>query len=100
MNKYIYSYILHTCTSYILRIQKHILTKIQFYAMANDLQTVYVDPAVTTIERLWEIVSEKVLLSSESAECFFIWQISKEIEILLYSEQTIQDAYPPVKRHN
>lgn len=51
------------------------------------------DPDTTTIERLWEIVSEKVLLSPESAECFFIWQISKELEILLYSDQTVQDAY-------
>lgn len=53
----------------------------------------YIDPAITTVERLWEIVSEKMLLSPESAECFFIWQISQEMEVLLYSDQTIQDAY-------
>jgi len=54
---------------------------------------VYVDPIDTTIERLWEIVAEKMLLSPDSAECFFIWQISKDLEMLLYSEQTIQEAY-------
>lgn len=66
---------------------------LRVYFMDDSHKTVYVDPAITTIERLWEIVSEKMLLSPDSAECFFIWQISKEMEVLLYAEQTVQDAY-------
>lgn len=69
---------------------KLIFILIYFY---TKKQTVYVDPETTTIERLWEIVSEKVLLTPASAECFFIWQISKDLEILLYADQTVDDAY-------
>lgn len=66
---------------------------LRVYFMDDSHKTLYVDPVETTIERLWELVSEKMLLSHESAECFFIWQISKEMELLLYAESTVQDAY-------
>jgi len=66
---------------------------LRVYFMDDSHKTMYIDPTITTVERLWEIVSEKMLLTPESAECFFIWQISKQMEVLLYSDQTIQDAY-------
>lgn len=61
--------------------------------MDNSHKTVYVDPIDTTIEQLWSTVASKMLLDHDSAECFFLWQISKDLEILLYSDMTIQDAY-------
>lgn len=66
---------------------------LRVYFMDDTHKTMYIDPEITTIEKLWEIVSEKVLLTPQSAECFFIWQISQEMEILLYSDQTVQEAY-------
>jgi len=61
--------------------------------MNDTHKTVYVDPETTTIEQLWSLTSEKLLLTVDSAECFFIWVVSPDIELLLFAEQTIQDVY-------
>lgn len=66
---------------------------LRVYLMDNTHKTVYVDPETTTIEELWGIMSQKLLLSTSSAECFFIWAISRDVELLLYAEQTVQDVY-------
>lgn len=38
-------------------------------------------------------MSQKLLLTNNSPDCFFIWAISRDVELLLYSEMTVQDVY-------
>eukprot|EP01112_Ceratiomyxa_fruticulosa_P016161 TRINITY_DN484_c0_g1_i1.p1 TRINITY_DN484_c0_g1~~TRINITY_DN484_c0_g1_i1.p1 ORF type:complete len:444 (+),score=86.76 TRINITY_DN484_c0_g1_i1:157-1488(+) len=66
---------------------------LRVYLMNDTHKTVYLDPETTTVEELWWTVSQKYNLDDQSAQCFYIWAISKDIEMLLYSEQTIQDIY-------
>eukprot|EP01111_Echinosteliopsis_oligospora_P018344 TRINITY_DN834_c0_g1_i1.p1 TRINITY_DN834_c0_g1~~TRINITY_DN834_c0_g1_i1.p1 ORF type:complete len:403 (+),score=115.41 TRINITY_DN834_c0_g1_i1:107-1315(+) len=66
---------------------------LRVYLMDDSHKTVYVDPEHTTMEQLWVQVSQKLNLSEASAECFFLWQVSKDMELLLFVDQTIQEAY-------
>eukprot|EP01113_Clastostelium_recurvatum_P050875 TRINITY_DN9747_c0_g1_i3.p1 TRINITY_DN9747_c0_g1~~TRINITY_DN9747_c0_g1_i3.p1 ORF type:complete len:441 (+),score=129.64 TRINITY_DN9747_c0_g1_i3:184-1506(+) len=66
---------------------------LRIYLMDESHKTVYIDPEETTIEQLWILMSQKLLLDAPSAECFFIWAVSPELELLLYADQTVQDIY-------
>eukprot|EP01117_Protostelium_nocturnum_P002130 TRINITY_DN12774_c0_g1_i1.p1 TRINITY_DN12774_c0_g1~~TRINITY_DN12774_c0_g1_i1.p1 ORF type:complete len:437 (+),score=130.88 TRINITY_DN12774_c0_g1_i1:177-1487(+) len=45
----------------------------------------------TTIEELWEIMSEKLSFSVKTAINFFIWGCERDLELLLYSDTRMEE---------
>lgn len=62
------------------------------YFVDGSFKSIKVDPKKTTIEELWEIVSDKLGLTLGQAEFFFIWGIEEDLELLLFAESTINDC--------
>jgi hypothetical protein len=45
----------------------------------------------TTIEELWQIMSEKLEFNVKTASNFFIWGCERDLELLLYSDTKMED---------
>ncbi|KAH3763254.1 26S proteasome non-ATPase regulatory subunit 8 [Pelomyxa schiedti] len=65
---------------------------LRVYLVDDTYKTVYVDPDNTTVEDLWAIMSDKLGLSPVDAECFFLWGISSEMEVLMFSDAKLSDV--------
>lgn len=73
-------------------VNKGLAHGIRVYLLDGSYKTVRIDPNLNTIEELWEIVSEKLNLTSFSAQVFFLWAKSKDLELLLYTDSTISNV--------
>jgi hypothetical protein len=51
---------------------------VRVYLLDGSYKAIRVDPYTTTIESLWEIAAEKLMLTPYSAQVFFIWARNKD----------------------
>jgi hypothetical protein len=64
-------------------------------------KTVFVDPDTTSVEDLWRMLCEKLGLPESDWECFFLWGISEDLELLMYTNTMVADIiakWPTLKR--
>jgi len=65
---------------------------IRVYLMDGSYKAIKIDPSATTVEELWEIVAEKLMLTPFSSQMFFIWGVSGDLELLLFTHQKISEV--------
>lgn len=65
---------------------------IKVYFVDGSHKSVKVDPSKTTVEELWEYVGDKLGLTVELAQNFFIWGVQGDLELLLFAEMTIEEV--------
>eukprot|EP01114_Cavostelium_apophysatum_P001928 TRINITY_DN11692_c0_g1_i1.p1 TRINITY_DN11692_c0_g1~~TRINITY_DN11692_c0_g1_i1.p1 ORF type:complete len:410 (-),score=94.87 TRINITY_DN11692_c0_g1_i1:81-1310(-) len=68
-------------------------TAVRVYLMDNSYKAFKVDVTQITIEELWEMAAEKLLLTSASAPMFFLFGVRGDLELLLYTHQKIGEVY-------
>jgi len=66
---------------------------VKVYLSDDSYKALKVDPETTTIEELWEMASEKLMLSQASCQVFFIWGVAGPLELLLYTHQTVSQVF-------
>jgi len=62
------------------------------YLLDGSYKAVKIKPS-TTIEELWEIVADKLMLNAETCQNFFLFGMQNNLELLLYSHQVISDMF-------
>eukprot|EP01116_Phalansterium_solitarium_P022761 TRINITY_DN7636_c0_g1_i2.p1 TRINITY_DN7636_c0_g1~~TRINITY_DN7636_c0_g1_i2.p1 ORF type:complete len:491 (-),score=86.42 TRINITY_DN7636_c0_g1_i2:41-1462(-) len=65
---------------------------LRVYFIDGSFKSVPVIPNETTIEELWDIVGDKLGLTVDVAQNFFIWGIQGDLEMLLYADSTIAEV--------
>lgn len=66
---------------------------LKVYLMDNSYKAMKIDTTNTTVEELWEIASDKLMLTPQSATLFFIWGIRSDLELLLFTHQKIGEVF-------
>jgi hypothetical protein len=61
--------------------------------MDGSYKAIKCDPNATSVEELWEVVSSKLMLTPASCVNFFVWGVAGDLELLLYTQQSITDVY-------
>lgn len=62
------------------------------YFVDGSFKSFKINPKETTVEELWEMVATKLGLSEEHSQYFFIWGIEEDLELLLFSESTLDEV--------
>jgi len=69
------------------------MTMVKVYLMDGSYKAIKLDPNSTTVEELWEIASEKLMLTPASCQMFFLWGVAGNLELLLFTHQTISQVF-------
>jgi len=66
---------------------------IRVYLLDGSYRAIKIDPMNVTVEELWEIVSDKLMLTPTSCQLFFLWGLRGNLELLLYTHQKIASVF-------
>eukprot|EP01119_Soliformovum_irregulare_P008627 TRINITY_DN2172_c0_g1_i6.p1 TRINITY_DN2172_c0_g1~~TRINITY_DN2172_c0_g1_i6.p1 ORF type:complete len:420 (-),score=89.08 TRINITY_DN2172_c0_g1_i6:21-1280(-) len=69
------------------------LQAIRVYLMDGSYKAFKIDPAEVTVEELWEVASNKLMLTPSSCQSFFIWGLRDNFELLLYPHQRVDSIF-------
>jgi len=61
--------------------------------MDGSYKAIKLDPTRTSVEELWEILSDKLMLTPTSCVNFFVWGIAGDMELLLYTHQKVANVF-------
>lgn len=67
------------------------LAIVKVYLLDGSYKAIKLNPTQATVEDLWEIVSDKMLLTPQSCPCFFIYGQEGDLELLLYAHENLLD---------
>eukprot|EP00727_Mastigamoeba_balamuthi_P006928 m51a1_g2856 hypothetical protein (566) ;mRNA; f:328833-330743 len=71
------------------------------YLVDGSHKTLFLDPDRTTVDDLWRTMSAKLGIPEDDADCFYIWAVSSDVELLLYAETTLAELmrkWPSLRR--
>lgn len=72
-----------------LRVETEGKVLMRIYLVDDSFKTVFINPETTTIEDIWTIVCEKLQLPPNEWSCFFLFGVSPNLDILMYSDSTV-----------
>lgn len=70
------------------------------YLADNTYKTLYIDPATATTTDVWRMLCERLQLPENEWQYFFLWTVSSDVELLMYTDTVIEDAvkeYPALR---
>ena len=70
------------------------------YLADNTYKTLYIDPATATTTDVWRMLCERLQLPESEWQYFFLWTVSSDVELLMYTDTVIEDAvkeYPALR---
>ena len=62
------------------------------YLADNTYKTLYIDPAKATTTDVWRMLCERLQLPENEWQYFFLWTVSSDVELLMYTDTVIEDA--------
>lgn len=70
------------------------------YLADNTYKTLYIDPTTATTTDVWRMLCQRLQLPEDEWQYFFLWTVSSDVELLMYTDTVIEDAvkeYPALR---